>query len=407
MHKLIPAVKNYAWGASQEHNFVKDIYVTNVMMLDGTIEQLEKIEKEKNWAEIWIGSHKSGPARLITGESITAKTDGELSFLFKILSIESCLSIQTHPDKQWAVKLHETQPQHYPDPHPKPEMAVAIDFLEAFCGYCDHAETELNLKRYASFYELLKAEYPAVESFAADQHPKNIEQLIAHFLSLKHEQIEQLVNRLIADCQAIETKEFRDDVILRVAKQFGADVGLLVSLTLKLVKLAPFEYIALGPFIPHAYISGNVIECMAPSDNVIRLGLTPKFKDVKSFVETYDYKALGDPKQTAVSRDFPDTGLQVLEYPTDFSEFFDLAIVTRGANTNKTDFQLELEVTSDTIVFNLGESIELNGLLVRNYDSFLLKPGKVLLEAEEENVRLVIVAKGLKSANWNIKKVSN
>lgn len=407
MYKLIPAVKNYAWGASQEHNLVKDIYVTNVMMLDGTKEQLERVEREKHWAEIWIGSHKSGPARLITGEPITVKTEGELSFLFKILSIEHCLSIQTHPDKAWAVKLHEAQPHHYPDPYPKPEMAIAIDFLEAFCGYCDHAETILNLKKYASFYALLIAEYPAVESFTADQHPKNIEQLIAHFLSLKHEQIESLVHSLISDCQAIVQKEFRDDVILRVAKQFGADVGLLVSLTLKLVKLAPFEYIALGPFIPHAYISGNVIECMAPSDNVIRLGLTPKFKDAKSFVETYDYKALGNPKQKAVLREFAETGLQVLEYPTDFGEFFDLAIVTRGVRPNKDDSKLELEVTSDTIIFNLGESVELNGTLVRNYDSFLLKPGKVVIEIEEENVQLVIVAKGLKTSNWNIKKVFN
>lgn len=33
---------------------------------------------------------------------------------------------------------------------------------------------------------------------------------------------------------------------------------------------------------PHAYISGNCIECMANSDNVVRAGLTPKYKDVKT-----------------------------------------------------------------------------------------------------------------------------
>ena len=31
---------------------------------------------------------------------------------------------------------------------------------------------------------------------------------------------------------------------------------------------------------PHAYISGDCVECMATSDNVVRAGLTPKFKDV-------------------------------------------------------------------------------------------------------------------------------
>ena len=31
---------------------------------------------------------------------------------------------------------------------------------------------------------------------------------------------------------------------------------------------------------PHAYISGECVECMATSDNVVRAGLTPKYKDV-------------------------------------------------------------------------------------------------------------------------------
>ena len=29
---------------------------------------------------------------------------------------------------------------------------------------------------------------------------------------------------------------------------------------------------------PHAYVSGELVECMATSDNVIRAGLTPKLR---------------------------------------------------------------------------------------------------------------------------------
>ena len=29
---------------------------------------------------------------------------------------------------------------------------------------------------------------------------------------------------------------------------------------------------------PHAYVSGQIIECMATSDNVVRAGLTPKLR---------------------------------------------------------------------------------------------------------------------------------
>lgn len=48
---------------------------------------------------------------------------------------------------------------------------------------------------------------------------------------------------------------------------------------LKILVIEPGEAICIDAFIPHAYISGNLVEVMAPSDNVIRLGLTPKFKD--------------------------------------------------------------------------------------------------------------------------------
>ena len=42
---------------------------------------------------------------------------------------------------------------------------------------------------------------------------------------------------------------------------------------------------------PHAYLKGDIIECMACSDNVVRAGLTPKLVDVPVLVEmlTYDY----------------------------------------------------------------------------------------------------------------------
>jgi len=40
---------------------------------------------------------------------------------------------------------------------------------------------------------------------------------------------------------------------------------------------------------PHAYLSGECIECMACSDNVVRAGLTPKFKDVDTLCSMLTY----------------------------------------------------------------------------------------------------------------------
>ncbi len=51
------------------------------------------------------------------GENIIKRfsgaADGNLPFLFKVLSIEKALSIQTHPDKATAEKLHAELPKIY------------------------------------------------------------------------------------------------------------------------------------------------------------------------------------------------------------------------------------------------------------------------------------------------------
>jgi mannose-6-phosphate isomerase len=52
----------------------------------------------------------------LIGESVIAKFDagnGSLPFLFKVLSIEKALSIQTHPDKKTAEILHSQYPDIY------------------------------------------------------------------------------------------------------------------------------------------------------------------------------------------------------------------------------------------------------------------------------------------------------
>jgi len=45
---------------------------------------------------------------------ITKKYGGKLPFLFKVLSINKALSIQAHPNKKLAEKLHSKDPKNYP-----------------------------------------------------------------------------------------------------------------------------------------------------------------------------------------------------------------------------------------------------------------------------------------------------
>lgn len=62
--------------------------------------------------------------------------------------------------------------------------------------------------------------------------------------------------------------------------RYPDDGGCFCAYFLNVVTLQPGEAMFLGPNEPHAYLAGDCIECMACSDNVVRAGLTPKFKDV-------------------------------------------------------------------------------------------------------------------------------
>ena len=84
-----------------------------------------------------MGTHPSGPSTLaedvntplksiLSPSNLAAgvheKFNGDLPFLFKVLSIKKALSIQAHPDKKLAAELFSKFPNIYKDPNHKPEM---------------------------------------------------------------------------------------------------------------------------------------------------------------------------------------------------------------------------------------------------------------------------------------------
>ena len=89
-----------------------------------------------------MGTHPSLPSKDLTtgrslldmvsdnqglmGTDIETKYQNKLPFLFKVLSIAKALSIQAHPNKKLAEKLHAKDPKNYPDDNHKPEMTLAI-----------------------------------------------------------------------------------------------------------------------------------------------------------------------------------------------------------------------------------------------------------------------------------------
>jgi len=83
-----PVVKDYAWGIRG-----MDSRVGRYALTSGSI---EAIDPDCPYAELWIGTHPSGPSVLQDEKKTPLKeaVGGELPFLFKILSAGKALSIQ-------------------------------------------------------------------------------------------------------------------------------------------------------------------------------------------------------------------------------------------------------------------------------------------------------------------------
>jgi mannose-6-phosphate isomerase len=115
----------------------------------------------------------------------------------------------------------------------------------------------------------------------------------------------------------------REDALARtLARQYPSDVGVLASYFLNYVALPDGAALALAANEPHAYVSGNLVECMAASDNVIRAGLTPKPRDTDALCASLTYAA-GPPCLTPA--------VPVQEYVTRYAPPFDEFEVQRVA----------------------------------------------------------------------------
>jgi len=58
---------------------------------------------------------------------------------------------------------------------------------------------------------------------------------------------------------------------------------------MNIMHLKTGEWFLIEADIPHAYIQGELMECMINSDNVVRGGLTPKLKDINTLLEMLPY----------------------------------------------------------------------------------------------------------------------
>ncbi|CAM9658716.1 unnamed protein product, partial [Phaeothamnion confervicola] len=103
-----------------------------------------------------------------------------------------------------------------------------------------------------------------------------------------------------------EARMRRDDgavrsLMMRLSAEYPGDVGILMPLLLNYLRMRPGEAFFMAANEPHAYLQGDLMEVMARSDNVVRVALTPKHRDVPLLLEILTYN-MGPPPVVATAR---------------------------------------------------------------------------------------------------------
>lgn len=245
-------------------------------------------------AEVWIGTHPLGTARVVEGSGQTrplTEVSGDLGFMLKVLAADRPLSIQVHPDADRAAAGFAAEEaagipldaphRVFKDPNPKPEMVYALSTFDTLVG----------LRRTSEVVRILETlEHPLTDDLMAHllRTPgfggivKLIERLLASPPTA------DAVGEVVAACQKAldggrDVKRAYETAV-ELGESSPGDVGVIISLLLNRLTLQPGEAAYLATGIIHAHLRGLCLEVMVSSDNVLRAGLTTKHIDAGGLV---------------------------------------------------------------------------------------------------------------------------
>ncbi|MBK0417694.1 mannose-6-phosphate isomerase, class I [Leucobacter sp. CSA1] len=278
-------------------------------------------------AELWLGDHPGHPATvakatpgqrtlidLIESDPERYGVDGgHLPFLLKVLAIGAPLSLQVHPDAEQAAAgfaaeeaagvPRDARERNYGDPRHKPELLVALGEVTALCGFRDLVEVRRDLSRIAAHAPegaARDALYDAADRLSGGD-PEALRSAFLAWVFSGEPGPSAALRAISAAVRAPvsgedEAHSARLTALRNLTAAHPGDPGILVSLLLHLVHLAPGEAVYLGARQLHAYLSGIGVEVMASSDNVLRAGLTSKHVDIEELCRIVDLSELADPR---------------------------------------------------------------------------------------------------------------
>lgn len=336
MYEIENVLRDYAWGSPTA--------------IAGLLGRPESGGPE---AELWIGAHPGAPSTArradrsevpldaliaedpehFLGRESVAEFGPRLPFLTKILAAAQPLSLQVHPSREQARSgfarenaegvAPDAANRNYRDENHKPEMIFALTPFEALCGFRSPAGTRKILLHLAACFDLAQTDIPPLllELLTILENPDEGAGLRDAFeLLIKGEEAVSHTTAMVAAAlitgAPLAPYEAELSTVISLNEKYPGDPGVLISLLLNRISLAPGEAAYLPAGNVHAYLHGLGVEVMASSDNVLRGGLTPKFIDVPELLRTIDFKAVDVPMLTP---EFSGLGQELYQPP--FREF--------------------------------------------------------------------------------------
>ncbi|KAL8914978.1 MAG: hypothetical protein Q9172_006983 [Xanthocarpia lactea] len=273
---------NYPWGKKGKESLAATLCAK-------TPNTGFEINETKNYAEMWMGDYPVMPAKdlksgeelhkivddnkeQLLGKACIEKFGGVLPFLPKILSIAKALPLQIHPNKELSAELHKKNPEKFTDPNHKPEIAIALGPFEVFAGFKNNEDIQ------ALFNAL-----PPLERFLPKKDVNFDNEVLKQICYKILTASEQEVRTTQLELGKIPREKYGKqayilDLLPRLQEQYSReDPGNLVALlTMNFLNLSAGDAIYVPADAPHAYLSGNIVECMARSNNVLNTGFCPR-----------------------------------------------------------------------------------------------------------------------------------
>lgn len=220
-------------------------------------------------AELWFGTHVSAPSPVVAALPAGTDREREAALLVKLLAAARPLSIQLHPSTEAIRAIRDGGAGDLlADDGEKFETLVALERFEILAGLRD-ADTGATVLRALGLPD-------AAARCATGDVPAAIAAALASGGSCDYD----------AALAALDDSERA--VMRKVVDEFAGDRGLPVAFLLQPHVLEPGDAVAVRVGTVHAYVSGLGVEVMTSSDNVLRLGLTPKRVSVEASLRALD-----------------------------------------------------------------------------------------------------------------------